>query len=412
MILVVVGLITLKEDPIFSNYKMNKIKLILLPILLTSFVIYLSYNEQLWVHFWKTLSIPAVIPPFSDLDSLIKTLLSKEAGFNVYLENPLDPTHGVYMYPSIWLSVFDFLKLKDFIYFKAFNFTIIFIYFYIIQDLFIKNTENVFRLILIIFFFSTTNFLILERLNIEIIIFSLIYFAAISTNHISKVSFFLLALIGKIFPIFSVFLLIENKKIFFLSLFLSFLYLFFIKEEIYFMSINIIEYARIFAYGSGSIAKAIYYYSREYGLFIDDSNYNYLKSLIIFLFAIYAAIIFKINFKFGNKAIDQKIIVEDSLFLSGGGIYLGTFIFSANVDYRLVFLLFTFSFILKVKNNFIKYLYMVSCAIIFNSFIFEGGDPYSIIYFIKAGFIYLLKFVVFSITCYFFGEILNKYIKI
>lgn len=391
---------------------MKKIRLSILPLLLTIFVIYLSINDQLWLIFWKTLNIPAVIPPFSDLDSITKTLLSKNFGFNVYLENPYDPAHGVYMYPSIWLNIFDFLNLYNLTYFKIFNFIIILIYFFVIQDIYLRNTQKKSKFILIIFFFSTTNFLILERLNIEIIIFSLIYFTIISRNYILKSIFFLIALAGKVFPIFSIFVFIANKGFFYLILFLSILYLFFIKEEIYFMSTNMIEYARIFAYGSGSISKAIYYYSREYDLFINDENYIYLKSIIIFLFSIIAIILLKINFKFGEKLLEKNITLDDSLFLAGGGIYLGTFIFSANVDYRLVFLLLTFSFILKINNSLIKNIYIISCLIIFNSFIFEGGDPYSIKYFIKAGFIYSLKFIVFIVICYFFGVVLNKYFKI
>ena len=391
---------------------MKKIRLLILPFLLASFVIYLSINDQLWLIFWKTLNIPAVIPPFSDLDSIAKTLLSKNLGFNVYLENPHDPTHGVYMYPSLWLSIFDLLNLYNLTYFKIFNFIIILIYFIVIQDIYLRNSQNISKFILIIFFFSTTNFLILERLNIEIIIFSLIYFAIISRNYILKSLLFLIALAGKVFPIFSIFLFIANKRFFYLISSLSILYLFIIKEEIYFMSINMIEYARIFAYGSGSISKAIYYYSREYNLFINDENYIYLKSIIIFSLSVIAIILLKINFKFGEKTLEKNIILDDSLFLAGGGIYLGTFIFSANVDYRLVFLLLTFSFILKINNYLIKNIYITSCLIIFNSFIFEGGDPYSIKYFIKAGFIYSLKFIVFVVICYFFGVILNRYFKI
>ena len=102
--------------------------------------------------------------------------------------------------------------------------------------------------------------------------------------------------------------------------------------------------------------------------------------------------------------------INERLFLAGGGIYLGTYIFSANVDYRLVFLLFTISYVLELNNNLIRYTYFISCSIIFNSFIFEGGDPYSISYLIKAGFIYSLKFIVFGIICYLFGKIINNYV--
>ena len=391
---------------------MTKIRLFILPFLLAIFVLYLSIDEQLWLIFWKTLNIPAVIPPFSDLDSITKTLLSKSYGFDVYLENPHDPTHGVYIYPSIWLSIFDFLNLNNINNFRIFNFIIILIYFFVIQDIYLKNPKKISKLILIIFFFSTTNFLILERLNIEIVIFSLIYFAIISKNKIFKTLFFLAAVVGKVFPIFSIFLFINNKRFFYSILLSTLLYFFLIKEEIYYMSTNMIEYARIFAYGSGSISKAIFYYSREYNLFIDNENYIYLKSLIIILFSIIAIIFFKINFIFGNKSLKKSISLDDCLFLAGGGIYLGTFIFTANVDYRLIFLLFTFSFMIKINNSLVKNIYIISCLIIFNSFIFEGGDPYSIKYFIKAGFIYSLKFIIFIIICYFFGLVLNKYLRL
>ena len=133
---------------------MNKIKLFLLPLLLTTFILYLSFHNQLWVSFWKTLNIPAVIPPFSDLDSISKTLLSKNQGYNVYLNNPFDPAHGPYMYPSIWLLIFDFLNLENIFYFKIFNFFIILIYFLILQDLLNKEKSRLLKILILIFFFQ------------------------------------------------------------------------------------------------------------------------------------------------------------------------------------------------------------------------------------------------------------------
>ena len=389
---------------------MNKIKFSILPFILSFLVLYLSLHHEAWVIFWKTLNIPALTPPFSDLDSLLKTNLSYKEGFNVYLENPYDPTHGPYMYPLILLNFVEVFKLNNPMYFKIFNFIIIFSYFFIIQNLFIKNYGKLSNFSMAIFFFSTTNFIILERLNVDIVMFSFVYFAIISNKNLTKSFFFLIAVFGKVYPIFSIFFLIDKTKYFLLVLFSSIVYLFFFKEDIYFMGTNMIEFARIFAYGSGSIAKAIYYYSREYNLFINDDNYIYLKLSIIFLFIIIAILLMRKSFIFGDKSINKNMPINERLFLAGGGIYLGTFIFAANVDYRLVFLLFTFSYILEVNNNLIKYIYFISCLIIFNSFIFEGGDPYSISYLIKAGFIYSLKFIIFGIICYFFGKIINNYV--
>ena len=84
---------------------------------------------------------------------------------------------------------------------------------------------------------------------------------------------------------------------------------------------------------------------------------------------------------FIKNKLKIKSAIDETMFLSGGGIYLGTYIFSANVDYRLVFLLLTFPLIIKFKNIFIKYIYIFSCIISFNSFIFEGGRSLFLILF-------------------------------
>lgn len=104
--------------------------------------------------------------------------------------------------------------------------------------------------------------------------------------------------------------------------------------------------------------------------------------------------------------------LKEKMFLSGAGIYIGTFIFSSNIDYRLIFLLFTIPFLLNQKNNKIILLYLFSLIVCFNSLIIEGGDTYTLIYFFKAFFVYSLKLLMFIINCYFFGKILSKYIDI
>ena len=73
---------------------MYKVKLFLLPLLLTTFVLYLSFHNELWVDFWHVLNIPSATPPFSDLDSITQSLLSKKQGYNVYLNNPFDSVNG------------------------------------------------------------------------------------------------------------------------------------------------------------------------------------------------------------------------------------------------------------------------------------------------------------------------------
>ena len=63
-----------------------------------------------------------------------------------------------------------------------------------------------------------------------------------------------------------------------------------------------------------------------------------------------SAIIILSNFKFNIKKNVSQISLEEKMFLSGSGIYIGTFLTSANIDYRLVFLLLTLPYILNSKK--------------------------------------------------------------
>ena len=184
------------------------------------------------------------------------------------------------------------------------------------------------------------------------------------------------------------------------------------RNEIILIKNNVIEYALIFAYGVLSISKAIYFYSIKFDFLINDDNYFLFKNLMVLAISSLAAVIVLSNFKFNIKKKVSQISVEEKMFLSGSGIYIGTFLTSANIDYRLIFLLLTLPYILNTEKNTLKMVYLICISICFNSLIFEGGDSYSLSYFIKASIIYLLKFIILFINCVFFGEVCNRFINI
>ena len=378
------------------------------------FIILLSQNDVLWMNFWGFLKVPPALPPFSDFDALNIFLSYKQEGFNPYFENPNShPVHKVYIYPSIWLIIADIFNLQKSTNFILYSFLILLTYFWILADLFYKFKHTKYIYFIIIFFFSTSNFLLIERLNVEIIIFCLVYYAIINKSLILKNSFFLISLILKIFPIFSIFLFINKKKNFFILLIFSLIYFFIMREEISLITKNIIEYALIFAYGVGSISKAFYYYSMEFGYFINDNNYQIFKYFMIILFSLYGIFIFLFNFSFDpKKKIKKKITIEEQMFLSGGGIFIGTFATSANIDYRLVFLILTLPYVLSQLKSKMTIVYFVILLVCFNSLVFQIGDPYSLFFFIKALIVYIFKIFIFSLNCYFFGKILNEFIGI
>jgi len=134
-------------------------------------------------------------------------------------------------------------------------------------------------------------------------------------------------------------------------------------------------------------------------------------SLLSLVFASIFIIVLS-NFRFNVKKKIEQISNEEKMFLSGAGVYIGTFLTSANIDYRLIFLLLTLPYILNTERNTLKVIYLICISICFNSLIFEGGDSYSLSYFIKASIVYLLKFIILFINCVFFGEVCNRFINI
>lgn len=391
---------------------MRKVILYSLPFIIASLTILLTVNENLWIEFFRVLNVPPQLPPFSDLDAISKAVDSRQAGFNPYENNPYDLKNKTYVYPSIWLHFFELFNLNETVNFKVFNFVTIYIYTFIYLKLIYEVNKNFFSLIIIVLFFSSANLLAIERLNIEIIIFIFIYFLAVSNSYISKIPLFVLAIYGKLYPLFSVFIFLKNKKILLLMIFASLLILLHMKEEIIFLTKYGNEVALNIAYGVPTLTKGIWYYSMKFGYFINDDNYKIFKYTMVFLASIYALLIILINFRFGEKNIENNFSLEEKLFICGAGIFIGRFINFSNVDYSLIFLIFAIPYIYNQKFSKLKYFFITCIIISFYSAFFEFGDRYTLNYFSMAVVIHSIKIFVFSYTCFLFGKVLNKHLKI
>jgi len=162
---------------------MKKIHLILFPFLFSVFIIYLSYNDQLWLAFWHSLSIPAQ-SPFSDLKAHILFYECFEIGINIYLDECMlipDGNAKISTHPTIWLKIVKFLNLQNGYVYNIFLIFTFSVYFYCLLKLFSSFDTFKSKIFFIIFFFSTSNFILIERFATDIIIFILV-FAILSTN--------------------------------------------------------------------------------------------------------------------------------------------------------------------------------------------------------------------------------------
>ena len=110
---------------------MKKIIIYISPLLVSIFVMAISFNDVLWINFWGSLNVPPQLPPFSDLDAISRALTAKQEGLNPYFDNPYDLKNKTYVYPSIWLHFFDLFNLNQKINFQVFNFILIYFYTFI-----------------------------------------------------------------------------------------------------------------------------------------------------------------------------------------------------------------------------------------------------------------------------------------
>ena len=256
------------------------------------------------------------------------------------------------------------------------------------------------------FFFSTTNFILIERLATDLVIFLIVYFILNVKNKIFQSLLILMGFILKYYPIFLISLLTEKKKyiFIFLTCLTIFISLFYIKE-IQLVNKNIVEMALPIAYGSRTMLKAFYHLSLEYNFFLNDENMNFFRNLTVLTFFLYT--LFLVIVGYNNKYLMNTKYRLDKYFLAGASIYVGTFIIGANADYRLIFLIFTIPYVINLESKLIKNLLIFSYFFSINSFYFLG-DVLSITFFIKSFFIFLCKFIILSLHAILIGVEMKK----
>ena len=147
---------------------------------------------------------------------------------------------------------------------------------------------------------------------------------------------------------------------------------------------------------------------------IYNKNYNYLKNSVIFLCFSFFSIIFCVSFfKKKFKKIEPKnffLIKNCQLFLLGSSVFIFTFIFGSNADYRLIFLFFVLPYVLNYYQYKNKIFFLFCLFVSLNSLLFEKGYKYSLTYYMNFSFVYFCKIILLSYLCFTFGYIMRNYI--
>ena len=399
---------------IYSHLNINKnlILKLFLAFLFALIIFILSRNIQLWPHLWGSLSIPPNHVPFSDFKAHLLFYNCTEIGIDINTQECIyipDGNAKFTTHPKIWVKLFGLFRLDNLLIYNFSILLILTIYFFIIFQLWenFKSSSN--RIFLLIFIFSTSNFLLLERLATDIIIFLLAYLALNIRTKLFQSIFIFLGIILKYYPIFLASLLIEKKKILFFSLifYLFFLYTFYL-EEMNSLNDNMVEMALFTAYGSRTMLKAFYHLSEEYNFFLNDSNLGFFRILIVIFFFLYVFVLIIFGYIYGKENSNYLFTKFERYFLGGASIYVGSFIIGSNADYRLIFLIFTVPFIINLNIKYLKYILIFCYIFSINSFLFQSGHFLSWEFFMKAFFIFSCKFIILSLLSFLIGLLMKK----
>ncbi len=331
---------------------------------------------------------------FADWTVILNANNCLSKGYDVYLENPCDHWNRKHVYGEIILNI---PLIRTFPKFFYFYFPIIFnvIFLYTLVDSIFDLDNKKFWLLFLVFIFSIPTILVIERGNIDLIIFIFLYLISKYNNYTFNYILIIFSSIIKIYPILlsTIFIFEKNfKKVLINLILISVLFLILMGMQFESL-IKIFENQSQFTgYGYGlyefSFLGAIKFFS-SFNLNFDNSNLNWIKYLYGFLFVLFPLIILnyffsnKISFIFSNFDFDKNSSFEKRLYFLSSTIILFCYLFFSNFVYREIFLIGLVPAILSLQKN---------------------KDSFLSFYF----YLLLIKFLITSIFIYLFqNEILN-----
>jgi len=371
-------------------YKIENQFLLLIFISLTSLII---FQET----FWEFLEVPIGNKgsEFNDLKMIqLWSRFFENYHDNAYIYTKTE-TENILNYPKIWIFFAKLIEKKTYFYsFIILNFFIYVSIFYF----FIKKFNSYFFLYL---FFSGPSLLVLQRGNVDLLIFILLSFVLLVNNLFLKKLIFFISVAIKIFPVFGIQYFFLIKKNFFKTLLLLvalLIYFYLIKDQLIYIFQNTPHTADS-TYGTESI---IFNLNKHYNIFF---NYIYLSSFFIL------SLIFT-YFLFFKKILIKERYSNEDYFLLGSGIFIFTFLINSSHDYRLIFSFFCVPLFLSLKIKYLKYICLISLFFalelsrLIAIFGFIGGV---VNIFFKIVIFYLISTVCLDIIFKFFNKLTKEY---
>ncbi len=386
-------------------------------LIFTVSVFFVSIYNKSHVPFLRSIGIPAKSPLFIDTHVITTGMDCLRLGYNVLVKNPCDILNRPLNYPKIWHSLNYFGVTESSTLYIGF--ILCFLYFFSIFSFFKKYNFDNFSYYIGFLIISPSLFLCLERGNIDLLNFFLLYLSlelyTILNKKYTFISTFplLLASLLKLYPIVAITYFLNSKNtifkyLFFLVGLIFIFYVYTIKDDLKDISAATPN-GILISYGVNTLPQFLI--DKELNFFIFSSKLFSIQLLcsnfifyfnefafsinlvfpfafsIIFLILFFEIFTFKklkeTNFNFSNQ-IDEYTV---NAFLIGSTIYSFTYFLGNNWDYRMIFLLFCIPFLINIykysNNNSMKFysilylsIFIINCYSNIVGFVFNFNFVY------------------------------------
>ena len=312
---------------------------------------------------YKQIIYPTIIPMvikggaslFADWTVILNANLCLEKGFDVFLENPCDQWNRKHVYGDILLKI-PFIREFPKFFFLYLPIIFGFLFLTVISNiLFVLNDKKYWPL-LIIFVLSVPVILVIERSNIDLLIFLILFLVSKNYGLIFNYLLIILSTITKFYPIVLSTIFFFNKKSFskiFIFILITFLILFLQKESL----IKIFENQSQFsAFGLYSFSLVSFY--KTFILFkitLGNYDYTWLKYIYFSIFVLFP--IFYLNLKnhsnikgfTSNLVINETSTFQLRFFVLSSIVVSFCYLVFTNFVYREIFFLGLIPYLLNNK---------------------------------------------------------------
>jgi hypothetical protein len=284
---------------------------------------------------WSSLGIYPLSPYFSDARVITASAESHALGFDPMVYNPRHPFGELMDYPRIWQLLFHLgIDQKDTIYFEAAFVSLFFLGIF----LFVGEISHAIAVALACGIFSPAVMLGLERGDNDLVIFFLLALSlmVIRKSTAASAGVIAFAFILKLFPVFAAAVFFKEER----RRFLKFLtgsilfvgtYCILLRNEIRAVR------AAVSTTDWDSYGIAVNWLEME--KFIHNPLLSKLVCYAVIGSMIMLFVLLPVRPREPQRAATDELHID--AFRMGAAIYVGTYLFGSNFDYRLMFLLFT-----------------------------------------------------------------------